>query len=141
MVVFKMYSAFFCVFTMYSTGWAKSRRALDCFFTIMAEILGRYWQILDRSDKKIILLSSLFTASTIQGLQKLGLVAMVSYHYRLHVPIFKMFLTLPKFEWSCFSWPNFDLDCCNLLKYLQIMQIWMTLFQFAQMARIVPKFE
>jgi len=33
--------------------------ALDRFFTIMAEILGRYWQILDRSGKKIILLSSL----------------------------------------------------------------------------------
>jgi len=27
---------------MYNTGWAKIRRALDCFFTIMAEILGRY---------------------------------------------------------------------------------------------------
>jgi len=36
----------------------------------------------------------------------------------LHVPNFKMFLTLPKFGWSCFSWPNFDLGCCNLLKYL-----------------------
>jgi len=36
----------------------------------------------------------------------------------LHVPNYKMFLTLPKFEWSCFSWPNFDLGCCNLLKYL-----------------------
>jgi len=32
--------------------------------------------------------------------------------------IFKTFLTLPKFELSCFSWPNFDLGCCNLLKYL-----------------------
>jgi len=41
---------------MYNTGWAKSRRALDCFFTFMAEILGWYWQILDRSGKKIILL-------------------------------------------------------------------------------------
>ena len=46
---------------MYNTGWAKSRRALDCFFIIMAEILGGYWQILDRSGKKIILLSSLPT--------------------------------------------------------------------------------
>jgi len=36
----------------------------------------------------------------------------------LHVPNFKMFLTPPKFEWSCFSWSNFDLGCCNLLKYL-----------------------
>jgi len=27
---------------MYNTGWAKSRRALDCFFTFMAESLGRY---------------------------------------------------------------------------------------------------
>jgi len=34
----------------------------------------------------------------------------------LHVPNFKMFLTLPKFEWSCFSWSNFDLGCCNWLK-------------------------
>jgi len=34
------------------------------------------------------------------------------------VPNFKMFLTLPKFEWSCISWSNFDLGCCNLLKYL-----------------------
>jgi len=25
---------------MYNTGWAKSRRALDCFFIFMAEILG-----------------------------------------------------------------------------------------------------
>jgi len=24
----------------------------------------------------------------------------------LHVPNFKMFLTLPKFQWSCFSWSN-----------------------------------
>jgi len=47
----------FCVFTMYNTGWDKTRRALDCVFTIMAEISGRYWQILDRSGKKIILLS------------------------------------------------------------------------------------
>ena len=36
----------------------------------------------------------------------------------LHVPNFKMFLSLPKLEWSCFSWPNFDLGCCNLLKHL-----------------------
>ena len=36
----------------------------------------------------------------------------------LHVPDFKMFLTLPKFGWSCFSWSNIDLGCCNLLKYL-----------------------
>jgi len=63
-----MHSAFFCVFTMYSTGWAKSRRALDYFFTIMAEILGRYWQLLDRSGKKIILLSSLvFRRTDIRG--------------------------------------------------------------------------
>ena len=44
---------------MYSTGWAKSRRAFDCFLTIMAEISGRYWQILDSSGKRIIQLSSL----------------------------------------------------------------------------------
>jgi len=35
-----------------------------------------------------------------------------------HVPNFKMFLTLPKFDRSCFSWSDFDLGCCNLLKYL-----------------------
>ena len=51
-----LYSTFFCVFTKY---WAKTRRALDCVFTIMAEISGRYWQILDRPGKKIILLSPL----------------------------------------------------------------------------------
>jgi len=44
---------------MYNTGWAKSRRALDCFFIFMAEILGGYWQMLDGSGKKIILLSPL----------------------------------------------------------------------------------
>jgi len=44
---------------MYNTGWAKTRRALDCVFTVMAEISGRYWQILDRSGQKIILLSPL----------------------------------------------------------------------------------
>jgi len=44
---------------MYNTGWVKSRRALDCLFTFMVEILGWYWQILDRSGKKIILLSPL----------------------------------------------------------------------------------
>jgi len=49
----------FCIFKMYNTGWAKSRRALDCFFIFMAEILVGYWQILDRSGKKIILLSPL----------------------------------------------------------------------------------
>jgi len=32
----------FCVFKMYNTGWAKSRRSLHCFFTIMVEISGRY---------------------------------------------------------------------------------------------------
>ena len=47
----------FGIFKMYNTGWAKSRRALDCFFIFMAEILGGYWQILDRSGKKIVLLS------------------------------------------------------------------------------------
>ena len=36
----------------------------------------------------------------------------------LRVPDFRMFLTLPKFEWSCFSWSNFVLGCCNLLKHL-----------------------
>ena len=46
---------------MYNTGWAKSRRALDCFYIFMAKILGGYWQILDRSGKKIILLSPLTT--------------------------------------------------------------------------------
>jgi len=49
----------FCIVKMYNMGWAKSRRSLDCFFIFMAEILGRYWQILDRSGKKIILLSPL----------------------------------------------------------------------------------
>jgi len=39
----------------------KSRRALDCFFTFLAEILQGYWQILDRFGKKIILLSPLLT--------------------------------------------------------------------------------
>ena len=37
-----LYSKFFCVFTMYNTGWAKTRRALDRIFAIMAEISGRY---------------------------------------------------------------------------------------------------
>jgi len=32
---------------MYNTGWARSRRALDCFFILMAESLGGYWEILD----------------------------------------------------------------------------------------------
>jgi len=54
-----MYRTFFCIFKMYNTGWAKSRCALDCFFTFMAEITGGYRQILDRSGKKIILLSAL----------------------------------------------------------------------------------
>jgi len=54
-----MYRTFFCIFKMYDTGWANSRPALDCLFTFMAEILGGYWQILDRSGKKIILLSPL----------------------------------------------------------------------------------
>jgi len=52
-----MYRTFFCIFKMYNTGWTKNRRALDCFFIFMAEILGGYWQILDGSGKKIILLS------------------------------------------------------------------------------------
>jgi len=51
----------------------------------------------------------------------------------LHVPNFEVFLTLPKFGWSCFSRPNFYLGCWNLLKYLKYMQICMTLFQFDQM--------
>jgi len=54
-----MYRTFFCIFKMYNTGWAKSRRALDCFCIFMAEILWGYWQTLDRSGKKIILLSPL----------------------------------------------------------------------------------
>jgi len=52
-----MYGTFF-VFLKCTirTGWAKSKRALDCFFIFMAEILRGYWQTLDRSGKKIILL-------------------------------------------------------------------------------------
>jgi len=53
-----------------------------------------------------------FTASTIWGLQKLGLVGMVSYHF----PNFKMFLTLPKFE-------------CKLF---QLAQFWFGRLRFAQ---------
>jgi len=49
---------------MYNAGWAKSRRALDCFFIFMAEILGGYRQILDRSGKKITLLSPLFLSQS-----------------------------------------------------------------------------
>jgi len=49
----------FCIVKMYNTGWAESRSAFDCFFIFMAEILGRYWQILDRSGMKIIVLSPL----------------------------------------------------------------------------------
>jgi len=49
----------FSIFKMYNTGWDKRRRALDCFFIFMAEILGGYWQILDHSGKKIVLLSPL----------------------------------------------------------------------------------
>jgi len=52
----------FYIFKMYNTGWAKSRRALDYFFIFMAEILGGYWQTLDRSGKTIILLSPLVLA-------------------------------------------------------------------------------
>jgi len=48
---------------MYNTGWVKSRRPLDWFFTFMVEILQGYWQILDRSGKKFILLSPLVLAS------------------------------------------------------------------------------
>jgi len=44
---------------MYNTSWAKSKPALDGLFTFMTEILGGYWQILDRSGKKIILLTPL----------------------------------------------------------------------------------
>jgi len=51
---------------MYNTGWAKTRHALDCVFTIMAEISGRYGQILDHSGKKIILLSPLNIFEIIQ---------------------------------------------------------------------------
>ena len=66
----------------------------------------------------------------------------------LHVPKFKMFLGLPKFECGCFNWLKFDLDSCNLPKYLQYIsyanlketlqiclhgsnctQVWMKLFQ------------
>jgi len=47
------------------TGWAKSRRALDCLFTIMAEMSGRYWQILDPSGNKIFPLSSLVLIPTV----------------------------------------------------------------------------
>jgi len=36
----------------------------------------------------------------------------------LHVPKFKMFLGLPKFECGCFNWLKYDLDYCNLRKYL-----------------------
>jgi len=42
----------FCVCKMYNTGWDKSRRSLHCFFTNVAEISGRYLQIVDRSGKK-----------------------------------------------------------------------------------------
>jgi len=54
---------------MYNTGCVKSRRALDCFFTFMAEILQGYCQILDRSGKKIILLSPLVMTEQNQSLQ------------------------------------------------------------------------
>jgi len=43
-VVFEMYSRqHFCVFKMYNpaTGWEKSKRVVDCFSAIMAEISGR----------------------------------------------------------------------------------------------------
>ena len=73
-----------------------------------------------------------FTASTIWGTKvRVGW----NVELPLHVSDFKMFLTLPKFEWSCFSWSNFDLGCCNLLTDLQCMQFWITLFKFAQMVR------
>jgi len=35
-----------------------------------------------------------------------------------HVANYKMFLSLPKFEWGCVNWLKFDLGCCNLPKYL-----------------------
>jgi len=59
-----------------------------------------------------------------------------------------MFLSLPKFEWGCFNWLKFDLDTCNLPKYLRYIsyanlketlqicpdgsnctQVWIKLFQ------------
>jgi len=80
-----------------------------------------------------------------------------------------MFLTLPKFELSCFNWPKLDLGCCNLpnlcksewnssnlprrfhlcpsLNETQFewnyfnYQIWLRLLEFAQMFLIVCKFE
>ena len=54
-----------------------------------------------------------------------------------------MFLSLPKFEWGCFNWLKFDLDCCDLPKYLQYIshENRKKLFKFAQMVPIVPRFE
>ena len=47
----------------------QNRRALDSFFIFMAEILGKYWQILDRSGKKIILLSPLIATEALESFE------------------------------------------------------------------------
>ena len=69
----------------------------------------------------------------------------------LHVPNFKLFLTLLKFEWVCSIWPKFDSGCCNLPRWFQmypslnevvsITEIWLRLLEFAQMFLIVWKFK
>jgi len=43
MAIFKVHNTFFVFLKMYNRGWARSRRVLDYFFTILAEISGRYW--------------------------------------------------------------------------------------------------
>jgi len=59
MVVFRMHRTFFVFLKCTIQGGSKVDVLLIAFFTFMAEILQGYWQILDRSCKKIILLSPL----------------------------------------------------------------------------------
>jgi len=54
-----MYCTFFIFLKCTVQGGPKVDVLLIVFFIFMAEILGGYWQILDRSGKKIILLSPL----------------------------------------------------------------------------------
>jgi len=82
-----------------------------------------------------------FTASTIWGLQKLGLTGMVGYHCRFL--ILKCSLVSPNLNevvsvGSSLIW---TVVICPNIYNISRMQIWKKLFKFSQMVPIVPKFE
>jgi len=117
-IIFK--KQFTAAFTKYCCPWKHSsnKRSLENF-TAWNKL--EKWNVLSINPHHLQLHFSCCSSKTLYNIN-MSAFKKISVGWNvglpLHVPNFKIFLTLSIFEWVCFSWPKFDLGYWNLPKCL-----------------------